>query len=57
MLDRVRSAMGDADFYAAIREYYRQYAGFRAGPLALVRILQAHTRADLTGIFAEYLGY
>jgi hypothetical protein len=57
MLDRVRRAMGDANFYAAIRDYYTHYSGSRAGPLALVRILQAHTDADLTGIFAEYLGY
>jgi aminopeptidase N len=57
MLDRVRRAMGDADFYAAIRYYYTESAGSRAGPLALVRILQAHTDADLAGIFAEYLGY
>jgi hypothetical protein len=57
MLDRVRRAMGDAGFYEAIRYYYREYATWRAGPLALVRILQAHTRADLTPIFADYLGY
>jgi hypothetical protein len=57
MLDRVRRAMGDADFYAAILYYYSEYAGSRAGPLALVRILQAHADADLAGIFAEYLGY
>jgi hypothetical protein len=57
MLDRVRRAMGDADFYAAIREYYTRHAMKRAGPLDLVRTLQAHTRADLTNIFDEYLGY
>ena len=57
MLDRVRRAMGDTDFYAALREYYTQHAMKRPGPLDLVRTLQSHTRADLTGIFAEYLGY
>jgi hypothetical protein len=57
MLDHVRVAMGDADFYAALREYYAQHAQKRAGPLDLVRTLQMHSRADLTAIFTEYLGY
>jgi aminopeptidase N len=57
MLDRVRRAMGDADFYTALRDYYSQHALQRAGPLALIRTLQSHSGADLTGIFAEYLGY
>jgi hypothetical protein len=57
MLDRVRRAMGDADFYAALRDYYAKLRFKRATPNDLLGTLQAHSRSDLKAVFAEYLGY
>ena len=57
MLDRVRGAMGDTRFYAALRDYYRQARFGRATPFLLISILQKHSEADLAPIFSEYLGY
>ena len=57
MLDKVRRATGDADFYAALRDYYSTYKFQRARPTDLTATFQKHTKADLQGIFAAYLGY
>lgn len=57
MLDRVRQAMGDGPFYEGLREYYAKFGGKRATPGDLMGALQGRSRADLKGIFAEYLGY
>ena len=57
MLDRVRRAMGDEAFYAALRDYYSKFQFKRARPADLLGILQAHSRADLKPIFSSYLGY
>lgn len=57
MLDRVRRAMGDVDFYTALRDYYKTYQGKRATTANLQSKLQMHTKADLKPIFAQYLGY
>lgn len=57
MLDRVRRAMGNDAFYAAIRDYYSKFKLKRAAPSDLTGILQAHSSADLGGIFSTYLGY
>jgi hypothetical protein len=57
MLDRVRRAMGDDDFYAALRDYYQTYKFKRATTANLTTTLQKHTKADLGSIFAEYLEY
>ncbi len=57
MLDKVRRAMGDPDFYAALRDYYSTYKGKRATSANLQAMLQAHSKADLKPIFARYLGY
>jgi hypothetical protein len=57
MLDKVRRAMGDTDFYAALRDYYSTYKFQRARPIDLATTFQKHTKADLQGIFAAFLGY
>jgi hypothetical protein len=57
MLDKVRRAMGDPDFYAALRDYYSTYQGKRATSADLQAMLQAHSKADLKPIFARYLAY
>jgi hypothetical protein len=55
MLDKVRRAMGDTDFYAALRDYYSTYKFQRARPTDLTTILQNHTKSDLHSIFSTYL--
>ncbi|MEP6776097.1 MAG: M1 family aminopeptidase, partial [Chloroflexota bacterium] len=57
MLGKVRKAMGDDAFYAALRDYYATYEFKRATPEGLLTILQAHSQADLKSIFAAYLAY
>lgn len=57
MLDSVRRTMGDADFYAALRDFYTTYALKSATPGNFLNILQKHTQADLKPIFSTYLGY
>jgi aminopeptidase N len=57
MLGKVRQAMGDADFYAALQDYYTTYKFQRARPIDLTTILQKHSQADLQGIFAAYMAY
>jgi aminopeptidase N len=57
MLDKVRRAMGDDDFYTALRAYYKTYQGRRATSANLQTMLQKHSRADLKPIFASYLAY
>jgi hypothetical protein len=57
MLGKVRKAMGDEAFYAALRDYYATYKFKRATPDGLLTILQAHSQADLKSIFAAYLAY
>jgi hypothetical protein len=57
MLDRVRKAMGDGAFYEALRDYYAKYKLARATPFNLLDTLQAHSKADLQGIFSAYLSY
>jgi hypothetical protein len=57
MLDKVRKAMGDQSFYAALQDYYTTYKFRRATPAHLLAVLQNHTKADLGSIFAAYLGY
>jgi hypothetical protein len=57
MLDRIRKSMGDAAFYEALRDYYTRYKFKRAKPFNLLDVLQAHSQADLRGIFSAYLGY
>ena len=57
MLDKVRHAMGDADFYAALQDYYATFKFQRARPADLTATFQKHTKADLQGIFAAFLGY
>jgi hypothetical protein len=57
MLGKVRQAMGDADFYAALQDYYTTFKFQRARPIDLTTILQKHSKADLQGIFGAYLGY
>ncbi|HST05283.1 MAG TPA: M1 family aminopeptidase [Chloroflexia bacterium] len=57
MLGKVRKAMGDHAFYAALRDYYTTYRFKRATPEGLLTILQAHSQADLKSIFAAYLAY
>jgi hypothetical protein len=57
MLGKVRKAMGDDAFYAALRDYYATYKFKRATPEGLLTILQAHSQADLKLIFAAYLAY
>lgn len=57
MLGRVRKAMGDEGFYAALQDYYSTYKFKRATSLGLTAILQKHSKADLGSIFADYLSY
>ncbi len=57
MLDRVRHAMGDSSFYAALQDYYATYKFQRALPSDLTATFQMHTKADLGTIFAAYLWY
>jgi hypothetical protein len=57
MLDRIREAMGDQAFYAALQDYYATYKLKRATPTNLTSLFQKHSQADLQGIFATYLGY
>src|SRR4029078_8414069 len=40
MLDKVRKAMGDKSFYAAVQDYYSTYKFKRATPANLTAILQ-----------------
>ncbi len=55
MLNKVRQAMGDTAFYAAIQDYYKSYSFKIATPAALTATLQKHATTDLTPIFAAYL--
>ena len=57
MLDKIRRAMGDSEFYSALRDYYKTYQGKRATTASLVATFQAHTKADLKPIFVQYIGY
>jgi aminopeptidase N len=57
MLDRVRTTMGDASFYAALRDYYTQTRFQRATPFQFTSIFQKHAETELGPIFSEYLGY
>lgn len=57
MLNKVRVAMGDAAFYDALKDYYATFKFKRASPSDLLNTLQKHSKADLTAIFAQYLGY
>ncbi|MEO5953438.1 MAG: M1 family aminopeptidase, partial [Chloroflexia bacterium] len=57
MLDKVRRAMGDQAFFAALQEYYSTYKFKRATPADLTAMFQKHSKAGLGGIFAAYLGY
>jgi hypothetical protein len=57
MLDRVRQAMGEDNFYAALRDYYTTFRFARATPADLMSTLQKHSPADLKPIFSQYLGY
>lgn len=57
MLDRVRAAMGDGPFYAALREYYSTYRFKTVTPGDLLAVLQKHSKADLRWIWDAYLAY
>lgn len=57
MLDKVRKEMGNADFYAALQDYYATYKFERATPADLIDMFKKHTKADLGSIFATYLVY
>ncbi|HKP53469.1 MAG TPA: M1 family aminopeptidase [Chloroflexia bacterium] len=57
MLNKVRVVMGDAAFYDALKDYYATFKLKRAAPHDLMVMLQKHSKVDLTGIFAQYLGY
>jgi aminopeptidase N len=57
MLDRVRAAMGNESFYGALRDYFARYRFKRATPFNFISVLNKHSNADLTSIFAEFLGY
>jgi hypothetical protein len=57
MLNKVRVAMGDVAFYEALKDYYATFKFKRATPHDLMAMLQKHSKTDLTGIFAQYLGY
>jgi aminopeptidase N len=57
MLNKVRVAMGDAAFYNALKDYYSTFKFKRAAPSDLLITLQKHSKADLTAIFTQYLGY
>lgn len=57
MLDRIRAAMGDQAFYAALQDYYKTYSFKRATPANLMQTLQKHSKADLKPIFSDYLAY
>lgn len=57
MLDKVRRAMGNDEFFAALQEYYSTYKFKRATPANLTAMFQKHSKADLGAIFAAYLGY
>ncbi|MEO8286374.1 MAG: M1 family aminopeptidase [Chloroflexota bacterium] len=57
LLDKVRRAMGDNAFYAALQEYYTVYKFQRARPANLTMLLQKHTTTNLQPIFTAYLGY
>ncbi len=57
MLQRVRTAMGDTAFYAGLRQYYQDLRFKIATPSDVIRIMQAHTNADLSAIFSGYLAH
>lgn len=57
MLNRVRVAMGDGPFYAALREYYETYRFKQVTPTDLLTLLQKHSKADLRPIWDAYLAY
>jgi len=57
MLDRIRRAMGDTSFYAALRDYYKTYQGKRATTDSLLAIFHRHSKADLKPIIVQYIGY
>lgn len=57
MLQRVRIAMGDSAFYAALQEYYQRFKFKRATPNDLLGLLQAHSNADLKPIISMHLAY
>jgi aminopeptidase N len=57
MLHRVRGAMGEGPFYAALREYYETYRFKKAKPIDLLALFQKHSKADLRPIWDEYLTY
>lgn len=55
MLQRVRTAMGDGPFYAALREYYDSYRFKTVAPTDLLALLQKHSKTDLKPIWGDYL--
>lgn len=57
MLNRVRVAMGDGPFYAALREYYETYRFKKAAPTGLLALFQKHSKSDLRPIWDAYLTY
>ena len=57
MFNRVRTAMGNEAFYAALREYYDTYRFKKVTPANLLAVLQKHTNANLPAIWSDYLTY
>ncbi len=55
MLNKIRLAMGNSDFYSGLQDYYAQYKFKKATPADLRATLQRHTKADLGAIFGAYL--
>lgn len=56
MLGKIRRAMGDNAFYAAIQDYYAANRFKMVQPSDLLGALQKRSPVDLKAIFSEYLG-
>ncbi len=53
-LDALRKRMGDADFFAFLRDYAAQMEGKRASAQDFFRILRQHTSANLSDLTQQY---
>ena len=55
MFDDVRNLIGDKNFFASLKNYYKQYAGKNATPQNLIAVFENTSHKRLAGIFESYL--
>jgi aminopeptidase N len=56
-LDELRATMGDADFYAALRDEVATFADKIATPGAVLDLYQRHTQTNLNPLISRYFSY